>query len=71
MPEWITQVSVSNKTHRCKAVRNPARTERVGTIVFLDGKETRLSCQVTQGGYVTEIADGGNEQVGEGEEIDW
>ena len=71
MPEWITQVSVSNKTHRFKAVRNPARTEHVGTIVFLDGKETRLSCQVTQGGYVTEIADGGNEQVGEGEEIDW
>ena len=71
MPEWITQVSVSGKIHRFKAVRNPARTERVGTIVFLDGKETRLSCQVTQGGYVTEIADGGNEQVGEGEEIDW
>ena len=71
MPEWITQVSVSGKTHRFKAARNPARTERVGTIVFLDGKETRLSCQVTQGGYVTEIADGGNEQVGEGEEIDW
>ena len=71
MPEWITQVSVSGKIHRFKAVRNPARTERTGAVVFLDGKGTRLSCQVTQGGYVTEIADGGNEQVGEGEEIDW
>ena len=71
MPEWITQVSVSGKIHRFKAVRNPARTERTGAVVFLDGRGTRLSCQVTQGGYVTEIADGGNEQVGEGEEIDW
>ena len=71
MPEWITQVSVSSKTHRFKAVRNPSKTERSGAIVFLDGKGTRLSCTVNQGGYTTEIAGGGTETVGEGEEIQW
>ena len=71
MPEWITQVSVSGKTHRFKAVRNPSRTERSGAIVFLDGKGTRLTCTVTQGGYTTEYGEGGTEQVGEGEEIEW
>lgn len=71
LPEWITQVSVSSKTHRFKAVRNPSKTERSGAIVFLDGKGTRLSCTVNQGGYTTEIAGGGTETVGEGEEIQW
>jgi len=71
MPEWITQVSVSSKTHKFSAPRNPSKTERSGAIVFLDGKGTRLTCMVTQGGYVTEYGDGGTEQVGEGEEIEW
>jgi hypothetical protein len=71
LPEWITQVSVSGKTHRFKAVRNPSKAERSGAIVFLDGKGTRLSCTVNQGGYTTEIAGGGTETVGEGEEIQW
>jgi len=71
MPEWITQVSVSSKTHKFSAPRNPQKTERSGAIVFLDGKGTRLTCTVTQGGYTTEYGDGGTEQVGEGEEIEW
>ena len=71
MPEWITQVSVSSKTHKFSAPRNPQKTERSGDIVFLDGKGTRLTCTVTQGGYTTEYGDGGTEKVGEGEEIEW
>ena len=71
VPEWITRVSVSGKTHRFKAARNSQKTERSGAIVFLDGKGTRLSCTVTQGGYTTEYGEGGTEQVGEGEEIEW
>lgn len=70
-PAWITQLSVSGKTHKFKVGRNPAKTQRSGDIVFLDGRGTRLTCTVTQGGYTTEYGDGGTEKVGEGEEIEW
>ena len=70
-PEWMSQESVANKVHTFKAESNSAASQRSGTIVFLDGKGTRLSCSVTQMGQSSNNVGGGNEKVGEEEEINW
>ena len=71
-PDWITEESVDeNKVHTFKAAANPDQTERSASLVFLDGKGTRLSCTVTQRGRVLDGADGDNEDVTDGDPINW
>ena len=71
IPDWISQQSVSEKVHTFKAERNPGDAERSGKIGFTDSKGTTLNCIVYQRKHSSDGADGENEHIGNGDDINW
>lgn len=70
LPTWIKQLSVNNKVHKFSVEKNPDHEERSAAVVFTDGKGFQLSCTITQKGQ-PQSADGGNEDLGDGGDINW
>lgn len=71
MPHWITEKSAREKVHTFTVADNPAADARSGEIVFADAKGTVLSVSVSQDGHLPDPPQGGNEDVEEGEGIQW
>lgn len=72
VPLWIKDVSDNSsiQQHKFQVTRNTDVTSRVGVITFCDDGGVCLSCTVTQKNE-TEGASGGNEDVPDGEPINW
>ena len=52
MPDWISQVSVQNKTHIFQIAANPLEQERSGIISFCDDNGTCLAVSVKQAAHI-------------------
>ena len=73
MPEWVEEVTPANngKVHVFKVGKNSSEQERSGVVVFCDDQGTCLSCFVKQKPHVPDSAGGGNEDVTDGDPINW
>ena len=73
LPSWIHDLS--SPTNRRKLVyqvdRQPAEEDRTASLVICDAGGTCISCVVAQKGHVPESASGGNEEVPDGDPINW
>ena len=70
-PDWVEEVSLSGKVHVFKVGKNPSEQDRSGVIVFCDDKGVCLPCNVKQKGSVPDTTSGGNEDVNDGNPINW
>ena len=72
VPEWIKEISDGSvlQLHKFQAAKNTGLEPRSGVIQFCDDEGTCLSCTVTQKNE-TEGATGGNEDLDNGEPINW
>ena len=52
MPDWVSQVSVQNKTHIFQIAANPLEQERSGIISFCDDNGTCLAVSVKQAAHI-------------------
>ena len=71
LPEWITLDLDYNSRLFFTAGRNPGDSERSGDIVIKDKRGNSLKCTVKQGKRIPDEAEGGNEDVEDGEDINW
>ena len=71
MSEWISEYSVSGTIHVFSVRFNPGKSERTGEVNFVDAKGTVLTCTVTQGGHTSNNNNGNNEDIEDGEDINW
>lgn len=69
-PDWITEVSVSDKVHTFRADANDSESDRSGVIVFCDEKGTCQPCSVKQAGKDPERT-GNNEDIPDGNPVNW
>ncbi|MBO7585109.1 MAG: Ig-like domain-containing protein [Bacteroidales bacterium] len=71
MSEWISEYSVSGTIHAFSVRFNPGKSERTGEVNFVDAKGTVLTCTVTQSGHTPNNNNGDNEDIDDGEDINW
>lgn len=71
MSEWISEYSVSGTVHAFSVRFNPGMSERTGEVNFVDAKGTVLTCTVTQSGHTPNNNNGDNEDIDDGEDINW
>ena len=71
MPDWITEESVEDNVHTFKVAPNPASEARSGVIEFKDIRGTTQSCTVNQGKPSPDNTEGGTEDVGVDDDINW
>ena len=69
---WISQYAVNGNNHVFQIKRNPSSSgTRNGEITFIDAEGTVLTCQVTQGPHGPDSNNGNNEDIDDGEDINW
>lgn len=71
MSPWISEYSRIDNTHLFSIKYNPGTTTRTGEINFVDSKGTVLTCTVTQSGHTPNNNNGDNEDIDDGEDINW
>ena len=73
MPSWISDVSDpgSIQVHRFQVAENAAESERSGVVVFCDDHGTCMPCSVKQKAVSPDQSEGDNENLGEGDPINW
>ena len=80
MPEWVTELSVTNQVHRFEAAANDSTRERTGVIVICDDDGNCMPCTVLQKGYLCLEPDkdrllfsfeGGQAEVAVASTLDW
>ena len=71
MSTWISEYDKIGNTHLFQIKYNPGTTPREGEINFVDAKGTTLTCIVTQGGHTPNNNNGDNEDIDDGEDINW
>ena len=71
MSEWISEYAVSGNNHVFSVKFNPGKSERTGEVNFVDAKGTVLTCTVTQSGHTPNNNNGDNEDIDDGEDINW
>ncbi len=72
-PDWITNTTPENNGHvyTFHVAANPSTIARTDVIAFCDDIGKCLSCVVTQKGKNTDTTEGGNEDVDDGDPINW
>ncbi len=72
-PDWITNTTPENNNDvfTFHVAANPSTEPRTDVIVFCDDIGACLSCVVTQKGKQTDTTEGGNEDVDDGDPINW
>lgn len=72
MSDWISLYAISNDTYVFTVKFNPSNTEtRYGEINFVDAKQNVLTCTVIQGPHDPNNNNGNNENIDEGDDINW
>ena len=73
MPSWISDVSDpgSIQVHRFQVAENASGSERSGVVVFCDDHGTCMPCSVKQKAVSPDQSEGDNENLGEGDPINW
>lgn len=72
-PDWITNTTPENNGHvyTFHVAANPNTEARNDVIVFCDDKGLCLSCMVKQKGKTPDTTEGGNEDIDDGDPINW
>lgn len=72
-PDWITNTTPENNAHvyTFHVAANPNTEARNDVIVFCDDKGLCLSCMVKQKGKTPDTTEGGNEDIDDGDPINW
>ena len=72
-PDWITEIQegADIQLHVFQVAENKSEEARSGVIVFCDAEGTCLPCTVKQKGKDPDSANGGNEDVTDGNPVKW
>lgn len=72
-PDWVTNTTPENNGHvyTFHVAANPNTEARNDVIVFCDDKGLCLSCMVKQKGKTPDTTEGGNEDIDDGDPINW
>lgn len=72
-PDWVTNTTPEDNAHvyTFHVAANPNTEARNDVIVFCDDKGLCLSCMVKQKGKTPDITEGGNEDIDDGDPINW
>ena len=72
MSDWISLYAITKDTYVFTVKFNPSQTEtRYGEINFVDAKQNVLTCTVIQGPHDPNNNNGNNENIDEGDDINW
>ena len=71
MPQWISLKEKDGNVFRFSVAPNKETVQRSGDVTFTDERENCISCTVTQEKHEPEHTEGGNEDVEDGEDINW
>ena len=71
MSTWISEYDIVKDTHIFSIKFNPGTTTRTGEVNFVDAKGTVLTCTVTQRGHTPNNNNGDNEDIDDGDDINW
>ena len=71
MSTWISEYDIVNDSHIFSIKFNPGTTTRTGEVNFVDAKGTVLTCTVTQRGHTPNNNNGDNEDIDDGDDINW
>ena len=71
MSTWISEYDIVNDSHIFSIKFNPDKTTRTGEVNFVDAKGTVLTCTVTQRGHTPNNNNGDNEDIDDGDDINW
>ena len=71
MSTWISEYDIVNDSHIFSIKFNPDKTTRTGEVNFVDAKGTILTCTVTQRGHTPNNNNGDNEDIDDGDDINW
>jgi len=72
-PDWVTNTTPENNGHvyTFHVEANPGTEARSGVVAFCDDIGVCLSCVITQKGKETDTTEGGNEDIDDGDPINW
>ena len=71
MSTWISEYDIVKDTHIFSIKFNPGTTTRTGEVNFVDAKGTVLTCTVIQRGHTPNNNNGDNEDIDDGDDINW